>query len=250
MKKILLMMLILTSCRSVDYLDKDFSQRNFSRENINTYDINGYTPLMAAVRLSNYELVKQLIADGADVNKLKAKESPLSSRTEDSPDTNTALIIAMYEYSLACELMGYETDSKEECYKFNDNCKKYDDGIRSYQIRAAGYLKIIDLLLFAGADVKAVNSEGRTALHFARDRGVAGKLLKRGADINVQDKAGCTVLMQQDDYETIKFLLENGADPDLVNKDNKTVYDKFKEYDDVESPMILELIKKYMKKGD
>ncbi|GEM_PF-5912587 len=54
---------------------------------------------MAAVRCNNYKLVKQLIAAGADINKFKGKESSLSLRIENRPDTNTPLIIAVYEYS-------------------------------------------------------------------------------------------------------------------------------------------------------
>lgn len=250
MIRMLIIPLLLISCSTADYLDKDFNQKEFKRKNVNEYDINGYTPLMAAVRLCDYEQVKELIAGGADVNRLKGKESFFSFNVEDRPDTNTALIIAVYEYSLACEFMGYEIEKKEECTRLFDHCIKYDEDIRTYQEKAAGFLKIIDLLLLAGADVKTVNSNGSTALHFAGDRTVAGRLLKAGADINAQDKSGDTLLMimMYDDYEMIKFLLENGADPDLKDMHNETVYDKFSGDEDAESARIRDLLRRYMKK--
>lgn len=250
MIRMLIISLLLVSCSTADYLDKDFNQKELKSKNINEYDVNGYTPLMAAVRLCDYEQVKKLIAGGADVNRLKGKESFFSFNIDDRPDTNTALIIAVYEYSLKREFMRYEIEKKEECIRLFDHCKMYDDTIRSYQDKAAEYLKIIDLLLLAGADVKAVNSNGSTALHFASDREAAGRLLKAGADINAQDKSGDTILMIMmfDDYEMIKFLLENGADPDLKDMHNETVYDKFSDYEDAESARIRDLLRSYMKK--
>ena len=47
-------------------------------------------------------------------------------------------------------------------------------------------VKIVDILLDAGADVTLRNREGFTALHFVQDAEVARRLIEQGADINVR----------------------------------------------------------------
>jgi len=55
--------------------------------------------------------------------------------------------------------------------------------------------KIAELLIKAGADVKAKSIHGVTALVLASDKKVSELLIKAGADVNAKDKDGITVLM-------------------------------------------------------
>ena len=91
-----------------------------------------------------------------------------------------------------------------------------------------GRLKIVTLLLQAGAYVDTVNSYGQqTPLMFAVQGGhyqTVRLLLKSGARVNAEDEEGGTALSyavmgQHNDYGTvklIKLLLDNGAAPNIA----------------------------------
>ena len=75
--------------------------------------------------------------------------------------------------------------------------------------------KVIGLLLDHGADVNAVNHEGRAALHFATMDGqplMTQLLLTRGADVTLKDRyryAPLTLATLSGDEETSRILLEH-----------------------------------------
>jgi len=80
-------------------------------------------------------------------------------------------------------------------------------------------LEMVDLLLRAGADVKAANEFGATALYAAAahaDPAMAQKLLAAGADPNAGLLSGETPLMEaarRGNLATVRALLANKADP-------------------------------------
>lgn len=101
----------------------------------------------------------------------------------------------------------------------------------------------LDNLVKRGADVKAVDSIGRTALHYIREwnlinnpYGDTGKqfvafvdlLVESGIDVNRQDKSGMTALMNATNYcspSAVKLLLSYGANATLKEKLGKTAMD-------------------------
>ncbi len=92
-----------------------------------------------------------------------------------------------------------------------------------------GNLKIAEILLNFGADVNAVDDEGKTPLmRLDEDANVelVRLLLKHGAKINAVDNYGNTPLISAvGDYaeaEILQVLLENGADVNVQNKEGKT----------------------------
>lgn len=84
--------------------------------------------------------------------------------------------------------------------------------------------QMTDLLLAAGADVKAPNEFGATALYAAAqhaDPALTEKLLKAGGDPNAALMSGETPLMvaaQRGNTATVRALLAGGADPNLKEK--------------------------------
>src|SRR5215471_4284776 len=89
-------------------------------------------------------------------------------------------------------------------------------------------VEMVDLLLRAGADPKATNEYGATALYAAAsqnaDPAITKKLLAAGADPNAALPSGETPLMQAarlGNVETVRALLEGGADPNAHEKNGQ-----------------------------
>jgi hypothetical protein len=92
-------------------------------------------------------------------------------------------------------------------------------------------------LLAQGADIEAVDSKGKTALHFAarKQHDAAVKLLlSKDAVIDIADIKGNTPLLTAaaggslpvvKTSETVQALLGAGADKSLTNKNGKTALD-------------------------
>ncbi len=89
-------------------------------------------------------------------------------------------------------------------------------------------------LIEKGADIRAADHNGATALHFATLSGnieTLQMLIKKGLDINVKDKDGNTPLHYvAKDYvensgEVAGLLLRLGASKTIKNKNNKTPFD-------------------------
>ena len=92
----------------------------------------------------------------------------------------------------------------------------------------AGKDLTIEKLVDAGADVKAVDKDGKTALHYAaqtEESLTIWKLIDAGADIEAVDKDGKTALhyaAQTGESSIIWHLIDTGADVKAVDKDGKT----------------------------
>lgn len=89
----------------------------------------------------------------------------------------------------------------------------------------------VDVLLAAGADLRAVsrNHEGNMPLHAAlagRGAGrIATTLMAHGADVRAPDAGGHTALHQaafRDDVALVNAVLARGADASTRNRDGKT----------------------------
>jgi uncharacterized protein len=83
-------------------------------------------------------------------------------------------------------------------------------------------------LLGSGADAKAKDVDGTTALHWAAhydDAELTEKLIKAGADVNAVNDYGSTPMMEAATIgspQVIKLLLKAGADVESTNKEGQT----------------------------
>jgi ankyrin repeat protein len=89
--------------------------------------------------------------------------------------------------------------------------------------------EIMELLLKNGANARAINKDGETALMWAvHDLEKIKLLIKHGAEVNAKANTGNTPLLiacvGNDRKETINFLLQNGADPLIKNNREETAF--------------------------
>lgn len=104
---------------------------------------------------------------------------------------------------------------------------------------------VSQFLIDKGAAVDARADDGRTALHFAAQRGDAERakvLLDRGASIDAQDEDGDTPLMwaaRADDPAALRLLILRKANLELWNHDGRTALDQVDNYTDKTAAEIL-----------
>lgn len=183
---------------------------------MNAIDKDGFTPLMLAARLHRGEMMQLLIEAGAD------------TRAGDR-NGNSALMLA---------LLRFEADKNREACKVDEAwerqmipfikklgkeaaCAKNDSEQTVLMCAAAsGATGCVTALAELGADVNAVDFQGRTALMCAAASGSADcvtALVKLGVDVNAADSHGSTALryaIDDENAETAQALIKAGASID------------------------------------
>lgn len=94
-----------------------------------------------------------------------------------------------------------------------------------YDAALNGNLEKVKESIGKGADLNAVDNEGRTALMYASFNGhteIVRLLLNEGAEVGIRDPMGRTALLFASTgpfAETVKLLLDHHADPNITDKD-------------------------------
>ena len=164
--------------------------------------------LMKAAGKGRTEVVKALLAQGADVN---AKDK----------DNVTALI--------AAAAGGHAEIVKVLLAEGADVNVKGANGWTALMVAAFdGHAAIVETLLAQGADVNSKAKEGETALMLAATEGnteVVEALVAQGADVNAKGKGGATVLMAAvfgGRADIVEILLAQGAEVDMKDEEGVT----------------------------
>ncbi len=167
---------------------------------INGFNSKGITALMAAAYDEQEEMIKFLIAKGADTN---AKNN----------EGKTALMMAFRFYNKKVK------ETVELLLAKGADVNKKDNNGWTALIYASllGENEIVEQLLAKGADA---NANDGTALMVASEYGfkkIVESLLKKGVDVNETDNNGWTALIQASasgQKDVVELLLAKGADVD------------------------------------
>jgi uncharacterized protein len=196
---------------------------------------SGKTELMLAVKASDLARVRALIAEKADVNAVTGTGETALSSAVVAPRQQAELIRILLAAGADVNLGGaWETPLRaavrtgdaalvEQLLAAGAAVNLTAGGGAPLMIAANDHnAKLIELLLAAGADVNATTDSGRTALMCEVEAFRTGwgsrdgvrALLHASADVNAKDKAGHTALSiarANRDDETVAILLQAGA---------------------------------------
>ena len=184
----------------------------------------GNTPLVAATRDGNFEVVRMLVEAGADVNRPNAEGTLPLEMGIDSFHDDTYADIAQFLLAHGAQV----------------NAVDRPQGYTALDFAAmGGQVKVIDVLLAHGAHIDEPKRRtilhtgapdpsdwqaGWTALDFAVNRSQLAavvRLLDKGANINARSEDGSTALLMAvagRKTSIVRLLLERGADVHLAGK--------------------------------
>ncbi len=192
---------------------------------VNKANKYGNTPLYRAAWNGHTECAKLLIAAGADVNKAdKFGETPLYCAADKGRTECVKLLIAA----------GADVNMADE------------DGLTPLHLAAYnGHTECVKLLIDARADVNKADKFGETPLYWAAKEGhteCVKLLIAAGADVNKADEDGDTPLSRAawcGHAEYVKLLITAGADVNKADKDGNTPLHKAEERGHTECAKLL-----------
>jgi hypothetical protein len=156
------------------------------------------TPLMKAAEAGDLDRIRQLLAQGEDVNARGRNGDTALERAIVMGHVDAALLLIQQGAQVEADSLHYACMTRQSTPE------------------------LLQALVGASADVNARDSRGATPLMWAANRerlDLARWLLEHGADPNVRDthlhNEGQTALMYTHHLDIIELLLEHGADPNV-----------------------------------
>ena len=209
---------------------------------VNEKDAQGRTPLHFASAIGNMEIVRYLIAGGADVRATDPDGfTPLHwAAYEGKADAAKALIAAGADPNarggpgvdtLESALYGRHSEAVEALLQGGLRVETQGEAGRALLHRAAsaGFLSLVEHLLKNGADASGLSETGATLLHSAAAGGLKAlvdKLVSGGANVNSRDDLGQTPLhlaAAAGRQDMVEALIAKGADKKVVCLNGRTL---------------------------
>lgn len=164
----------------------------------NAVDAAGMTPLGWMASLDNMEGVRALLAAGAEVNPGRRAMPPLLSAG--------SLGVAAQLIAAGADIDGASPSGTTPLMKASSR----------------GEVALAELYLGAGAQVNAADSTGNTALHVARSVPMVELLAKNGADVRALNTRGESAMFEiMHSAEMVRALASAGVPLDVVSTERK-----------------------------
>ena len=207
---------------------------------IDNKDSQGRTPLILAFEQERYDLAKELLSKGANLNvKDNQGRTPLMIALQKG---QTEMAILLISNGADISILSNSNVITPQFLKEHPEIVKYitTGGNSSEMLSTTTSLvlngediskeAVQDYIAHGGDINDVINRDGQTCLMLAAqkdDAKTAQWLIDNGANVNQQDKKGRTSLMfsaMKGFLKTQKVLLENGADPNIQDQDGKTAF--------------------------
>ena len=216
--------------------------------NVNVHDNDRNTPLHFAVSGGCLEIARMLLERKADVDILNNKGlTPLHRASKGWHDGYPDIVRLLLDYGANAN--AHDDDRNTPLHFAASKChlevtrmlleRKADiDSLNSNGLtplhRASegwheGFLGVVQLLLYHGANVNVHDNDRNTPLHFAASEGhpeVVRVLLEHKADVNAMNKEGLTPLhrtFERRRGDIARLLLNHGADTKVHDKSGNTL---------------------------
>ena len=193
-------------------------------------DTGGKTPLHCAALYGDLTMVQVLLDHKADVDASNYESgTPFHTSSEGSRFLSTLLTIRRLWSDVTRSFLGAPVNSRA-----------YDG---QTPLHLARTVEVVRVLLEHGANVGAVDNQGRAPLHKRRDEvGVVRLLLEHGANVDAVDNQGRTPLhnavAEYWGVSIVRMLLEHGANVGAVDHQGRAPIHKC--WDEVEVVLLLE----------
>jgi ankyrin repeat protein len=200
------------------------------------------TPLKAAIERKNDILTDFYLTNGADVNsplsnkrlyfKLFSTSTPLSIAVEQNNEPLVERLISMgaapdiiddqFRTPLNIAISNNYPKIAEMLLKkgADPNFYKTIDG--SPPVLQVKDIATLKMLVDSGADIKAVDKDGRNLLHITDNYEITKYGIEKGIDINACDLKGETPLHYVSNPEIAELLLKNGANINALDNEGNT----------------------------
>ncbi|EAY03221.1 hypothetical protein TVAG_421090 [Trichomonas vaginalis G3] len=173
------------------------------RIDLNSANEENETPLIAAIKKDDVDLVNLLISKGSDVNLVVNDVCPFTACV----DMNSMKMIKLLE---------------KKGLKVKNSLKK---PILIYAIEKNAET-IVNYFLSKNMSVFVSDQNGRFPLYYALESGnikIVKSLLDKKANLNQVDKSGTNGLFVAKDFDIFSLLIEKGADVNALNKEKMPI---------------------------
>ncbi|CAL1528394.1 unnamed protein product [Lymnaea stagnalis] len=195
---------------------------------VNKSNKEGFTALMFASQNGHTEIAEMLIKGIASTTHTKIKKHTKLKYAE----IHGAAVNDKNAYgnsALMFAAMNGHSQTVATLIKYGANIKEKDDnGLTALMLASlSGHTETVKTLLNHKANIKKKNKDGLTSLMFASQNGrtaTVKELISRGADVNEKNKRGVTALMvasANGHADTVQLLCENGATVKSKDLDKK-----------------------------
>eukprot|EP01080_Neovahlkampfia_damariscottae_P000843 gene843-9092_t len=224
------------ACNSESFKFIKFLLENGSKKYINAVDNDGWTPLFFASIIGNPLIIKLLIDNGADINRIDlAKRTPLHMMAKSGKSDAILFLLSQKGLNVNPQTtFGYtplflgvkSSEVVKALLTSNDIDIDLPDHKGHTPLQFAIQKNEIDSIKYlvnAGANLNSKDSNGFTPLHFAistKKEDIALLLIKLGADIKAKDNDGQTPLhisLSSNFPDLFRELVELGENPNIYD---------------------------------